>query len=84
MYFCCDYSEVKKKFKAINVQLNELSAAKLKVEGKQTSLVEEKNSLDGQVDKHLLNLKEKERSFQAMSKDNDYARERAAVLMGDR
>ena len=42
MYFCCNYSEVKKKLKAINAKLNELSAAKLKVEGKQTSLVEEK------------------------------------------
>ena len=75
---------MKKKLRTINIELSELSAAKLKLESDQSSLMEEKNHLDSQVDKHLLTLKEKERGFQSMSKDNDYARERAAVLMGDR
>ena len=51
---------------------------------KQTALEEEKFELDTEVDKSSGTVSDKEREYQVLMKDYEYAREREAVLMGDR
>ena len=51
---------------------------------KQTGLEEEKFELDTDVDKSSGAVSDKEREYQVLMKDYEYAREREAVLMGDR
>ena len=78
------FSEVKKKLTIINQQFSELSATRKKLEDDQSVLVEEKQRLDTQVDKHCLDLKTSERDYQNKAKDLNHAKAREAVLKGDR
>ena len=55
-----------------------------KLKSKQTDLEEEKFELDTEVDKQASTLGDKERDYQTLMKDYEYAKEREAVLMGDR
>ena len=45
---------------------------------------QEKLDLDREVDKQAARLGEKESEYQVLMKDYEYAKEKEAVLMGDR
>ncbi len=77
-------SEVDKKQREVDTQLHALTAHMDQLQNKQTSLEEEKFELDTEVDKQSAGLNEREREYQSLMKDYDYAKEREAVLMGDR
>ena len=65
-------------------QLHDLTAQFKQLQTKQTSLEEEKFELDTEVDKQSGGLNDREREYQGLMKDYEYAKEREAVLMGDR
>ena len=54
------------------------------VEAKLQSLQEEKFDMDNEVEKHKSVLNEKDREMEVLQKDYEYAKDREAVLMGDR
>ena len=54
------------------------------IQKKQEKLNQEKYELDREVDKQANKLGEKEADYQVLMKDYEYAKEREAVLMGDR
>lgn len=78
------YSEVDKKSRELDRELKELTDSLQQLQGKQTLLEEEKFELDTDVDKSSGTVSDKEREYQLLMKDYEYAREREAVLMGDR
>ena len=54
------------------------------IQCKQTQLEAEKFDLDAEVDKQASTLNDRESEYQVLMKDYEYAKEREAVLMGDR
>ena len=54
------------------------------LQSRQSSLEEEKFQLDKEMDRKSARFQEQEREFQIKLKDHEYAKEREAVLMGDR
>lgn len=66
------------------MDLRDLTDEKQKLLSKQGQLDEEKFDLDREVDKQASTLSDKEREYQTLMKDFEYAKEREAVLMGDR
>ena len=78
------HSEVEKQRKSTDKEYRELTDELARNKSKQTDLEEEKFELDAEVDKQASSLAEKERDYQTLMKDYEYAKEREAVLMGDR
>lgn len=65
-------------------EYQDLLNVKKQVEGKLRSLEEEKFDMDNEVEKHKAVLNEKDREMEVLQKDYEYAKDREAVLMGDR
>ena len=80
----CTFSETEKKIKEVDGELRELTTSLKTLTSKQSNLEEEKFELDGDVDKQSAKLHDKEADYQVLMKDYEYAKEREAVLMGDR
>ena len=70
--------------KDINRQHSELTEELARLQEKLTHLEDEKFSLDTNVDKQTDKLAERETEYQVLMKDFEYAKEREAVLMGDK
>lgn len=62
----------------------DLMNSQKQVEAKLQSLQEEKFDMDNEVEKNKSVLNEKDREMEVLQKDYEYAKEREAVLMGDR
>ena len=54
------------------------------LQSRQSSLEDEKFLLDAEMDRQSGSIQDQQRDFQVLVKDNEYAKEREAVLMGDR
>lgn len=77
-------NEVDKKQKEVNADLADIMSSLRGIQGKQTNLEQEKFELDAEVDKQAATLNDREGEYQVLMKDYEYAKEREAVLMGDR
>ena len=62
----------------------DLMNSQKQVEAKLQSLQEEKFDMDNEVEKNKSVLNEKDREMEVLQKDYEYAKDREAVLMGDR
>lgn len=65
-------------------EFQDLSSQKKMIETKLRSLEEEKFDMDKDVEKQKSVLNEKDREMEVLQKDYEYAKDREAVLMGDR
>jgi predicted nucleic acid-binding Zn-ribbon protein len=70
--------------KDINRQHHELTDELARLQFKFSQLEDEKFALDTSVDKQTDKLAERETEYQVLMKDYEYAKEREAVLMGDK
>ncbi|WAR25693.1 CC146-like protein [Mya arenaria] len=64
--------------------LKDMVAQKRNVENKLRGLEEEKYDMDNEVEKQKQALNDKDREMEVLQKDYEYAKDREAVLMGDR
>jgi len=65
-------------------EYQDLAAQKKATEGKYHNLEDEKFDMDREVDKQRSLLNEKDREMEVLQKDYEYAKDKEAVLMGDR
>lgn len=77
-------SETDKKLRELDYELRDLTADLQNLMNKQNQLEEEKFELDADVDRQGSKVSTKEAEYQVLMKDYEYAKEREAVLMGDR
>ena len=80
----CVYSEVDNKLALQNTEYKELADAATQVENRRRALEEEKMEADEELDRQRSMLDEKTRELDMLTKDYELAKEREAVLMGDR
>ena len=78
------YSEVEKKIKEQQGEYDELMAQFKDLQKRQERLNSEKYDMEREVDGHSSKLAGREGEYQVLLKDYEYAKEREAVLMGDR
>lgn len=72
------------KFGEMETEYQDLLAEKKNIENKLRQLEEEKFDMDNDVEKQKASLNEKDREMEHLQKDYEYAKDREAVLMGDR
>ncbi|XP_052779091.1 coiled-coil domain-containing protein 146-like [Mya arenaria] len=65
-------------------EFQDMVAQKRNVENKLRGLEEEKYDMDNEVEKQKQALNDKDREMEVLQKDYEYAKDREAVLMGDR
>ena len=78
------FSEIERKIKDMNVDYQQLFVDFSDFQKRQEKLNSEKFELDREVDKQQAKLGNRESDFEALLKDYEYAKEREAMLMGDR
>ena len=78
------FSEVDKKHKSVESQLNELTNMLKKMQTKVEGLTEEKLGINSDLDKKISTLADKEHEYHILMKDFEYAKEREAMLLGDK
>lgn len=78
------YSELQKQLGELDKEYQDLIAQKKNIEHKLQQLEEEKYDMDNDVEKQKSHLNEKDREMEVLQKDFEYAKDREAVLMGDR
>lgn len=78
------FSETEKKLRELDNELNNLKNDIRSIAEKQTEVEEEKFGLDREVERQSAKVVDKETDYQILMKDFDIAKEREAVLMGDR
>ncbi|ELU12496.1 hypothetical protein CAPTEDRAFT_228195 [Capitella teleta] len=77
-------NETEKKLRELDNELNNLKNDIRSIAEKQTEVEEEKFGLDREVERQSAKVVDKETDYQILMKDFDIAKEREAVLMGDR
>ena len=77
-------SELMNQLEDMEKEYQDLLANQKQVEAKLRGLEEEKFDMDNEVEKHKSVLNEKDREMEVLQKDFEYAKDREAVLMGDR
>ena len=77
-------SELMNQLEDMEKEYQDLLANQKQVEAKLRGLEEEKFDMDNEVEKHKSILNEKDREMEVLQKDFEYAKDREAVLMGDR
>lgn len=80
----CVCSEVDNKLALQNAEYKELANVATQVENRRRALEEEKMEADEELDRQRSMLDEKTRELDMLTKDYELAKEREAVLMGDR
>ena len=78
------FSEIEKQKKVMDGEFKELVANLKNLEEKHRSLVEDKFSADNELDKQRSIGLEREREYDLLMKEYEYAKEKEAVLMGDK
>ena len=82
--FLLFFSELLTQLSDMEKEYQDLLASQKQVESKLRGLEEEKYDMDNEVEKHKSVLNEKDREMEVLQKDYEYAKDREAVLMGDR
>ena len=82
--FLVFFSELLTQLSDMEKEYQDLLASQKQVESKLRGLEEEKYDMDNEVEKHKSVLNEKDREMEVLQKDYEYAKDREAVLMGDR
>lgn len=77
-------SEVDSHLALQNLEYKELAEAAKQVENRRRALEEEKMEADEELDKQRSVLDERTKELDMLTKDYELAKEREAVLMGDR
>ncbi|XP_070559070.1 coiled-coil domain-containing protein 146-like [Ptychodera flava] len=77
-------NEVERKLGEHNEQYTELKTALDDVEGKRTTLEDDKFDMDTELDKQRSKVDSQQREFDGQMKEYEYAKEREAVYQGDR
>ncbi len=80
----CHCSETDKKHKQVDGQLKELTEMLRKMQMKLESLSEEKMGISNDLDKKMSSVQDREREYHILMKDFEYAKEREAMLLGDK
>jgi septation ring formation regulator EzrA len=78
------FSELQNQLLALDKEFQDIIAQKKNIENKMHDLEEEKFDMDNDVEKQKSHLNEKDREMEVLQKDFEYAKDREAVLMGDR
>ncbi|XP_060560310.1 coiled-coil domain-containing protein 146-like [Ruditapes philippinarum] len=77
-------NELQNQLVALDKEFQDIIAQKKNIENKMHDLEEEKFDMDNDVEKQKSHLNEKDREMEVLQKDFEYAKDREAVLMGDR
>ncbi|KAL4226619.1 hypothetical protein ACF0H5_014602 [Mactra antiquata] len=77
-------NELLNNYGEMEAEYQELLTEKKNIENKFRQLGEEKFDMDNDVEKQKASLNEKDREMEHLQKDYEYAKDREAVLMGDR
>ena len=78
------FRECDRKKRDLDTQLEHLTETLKDLQMKQQDLEDEKYELDNLADKQAALLAEEEVSYRILMKDYEYAKDREAILMGDR
>jgi len=77
-------SELQTELEDKDKEYQDLMAHKKNIQSKLTSLEEEKYEMDNEVEKQRSSYNDKDREMDMLQKDYELAKEKEAVLMGDR
>ena len=80
----CDCSETEKKHKNVEVELKGLTDLLRKMQSKLESSTDEKLTINSELDKKMSSLHAREHEYHILMKDFEYAKEREAILLGDK
>lgn len=75
---------MEKKQKVLDEEYNDKLELLQSLETQRQTLEEEKYSADIELDKQRMALDEKQRAYDALMREHEYARENEAQLMGDK